>query len=221
MDEARAAVLRLSESDELGLSFAPELGWHPIRYLLGITAFGMNAYTCHENGGLLIEEHDELGGSAGGHEEVYVVVAGQAVFTLDGEEVDAPAGTVVAVHDPAVRRTARALTAGTTALAVGGAPGRPFEVSKWEYAFRADAEARRGRPLEGIAILGDAMRRWPDDPMLLYNLACFESLAGLVGEALTHLRRSAKLNPEYAGYAADDADLDAIRGEPGFPAPPG
>jgi tetratricopeptide (TPR) repeat protein len=220
MDEARAGVLRLSESSELGLSFAPELGWHPVRHLLGITAFGMNAYTCHAEGGQLIEEHDELGDAAGGHEEVYVVVAGHAVFTLDGEKVDAPAGTIVAVHDPSVRRAARALTAGTTALAVGGAPGRPFEVSKWEYAFRADAEARRGRLPESITIVGEALQRWPDDAMLLYNLACFESLAGRGGEALTHLRRSVDLDPKYAGYAADDADLDAIRGEPGFPAPP-
>ena len=181
----------------------------------------MNAYTCHTDGGPLVEEHDELGDTAGGHEEVYVVITGHAVFTLDGEEVDAPAGTVVAVHDPAVRRGARALTAGTTALAVGGAPGRPFEVSKWEYAFRADAEAHRGRPSEGIAILEEALQRWPDDPMMLYNLACFESLAERGGEALTHLRRSAELDPKYADYAADDADLEAIRGEPGFPTPPG
>ena len=219
MDEARAAVLHLSESDELALRFAPELGWHPLRHLLGITAFGMNAYTCHEAGGRLIEEHDELGASAGGHEEVYVVVAGHAVFALDGEEVDAPAGTVLAVHDPAVRRTARALTAGTTALAVGGAPGRPFTVSTWEYAFRADAEAQRGRPLEGIAILSEALKHWPDDPMLLYNVACFESLAGRHAEAIAHLRRAAELDAKLAGHAADDADLDAIRGDPGFPAP--
>ena len=220
MDEARAAVLRLSESDELGLSFAPELGWHPIRHLLGITAFGINAYTCHEDGGSLIEEHDELGGSAGGHEEVYVVVNGHAVFTLDGEESDAPAGTVVAVHDPAVRRGARAVAAGTTVLAVGGAPGRPFEVSRWEYMFRADAESHRGRPLKGVAIMEEALQRWPGDPTLLYNLACFESLAGRGAEALTHLRRAVALDPTFAGYAADDADLDTIRGEPDFPSAP-
>jgi tetratricopeptide (TPR) repeat protein len=217
MDEARAGILRLDDADELGLSFAPELGWHPVRHRLGITAFGINAYTCHTAGGQLIEDHDELGESAGGHEEVYVVVAGHAVFTLDGEETDAPAGTVVAVHDPAVRRAARAVTAGTTAFVVGGAPGRPFEVSRWEYTFRADAEARRGRPEEGVAILEDALRRWPDDAMLLYNLACFESLAGRGAEALTHLGRAVALDAKYAGYAADDADLDAVRGRPGFP----
>lgn len=218
MDPSRASILRLSEANELPLSFAPELGWHPVRHLLGIRAFGMNAYTCHTEGGQLIEEHDELGSAAGGHEEVYVVISGHAVFTLDGEETDAPAGTIVAVHDPAVRRAARAVTAGTTALAVGGAPGRPFEVSKWEYAFRADAAAHSGRPQEGIAILEEALAVWPDDPMLLYNVACFQSLAGRGGVALTYLRRAVSLDPKLAGYAADDADLDAIRDLPGFPA---
>jgi hypothetical protein len=180
VDEARAAVLRLSESDELALSFAPGLGWHPVRHLLGITAFDMNAYTCHADGGPLVEEHDELGDTAGGHEEAYVVIAGHAVFTLDGEEVD-----------------------------------------KWEYAFRADAESHRGRPLEGVTILEEALQRWPDDPILLYNLACFESLGGRGGEALTHLRRAVELEPMYVGYAADDGKVDAFRGELGFPLPPG
>jgi tetratricopeptide (TPR) repeat protein len=219
MDEARAGILRLSEATELPLGFAPELGWHPVRHLLGIRAFGMNAYTCHTDGGQLIEEHDELGAAAGRHEEVYVVVSGHATFTLDGEETDAPPGTIVAVHDPAVRRAARAISAGTTVLAVGGAPGEPFEVSKWEFAFRADAAAHQGRPDEGIAILEEALVRWPDDPMLLYNLACFESLAGRVGLALTHLRRAVDLDPTLAGYAAGDADLDAVRDRPGFPRP--
>jgi adenylate cyclase len=91
-------------------------------------------------------------------------------------------------------------------------------VSKWEYAFRADAASHRGRPLTGVAILEEALQRWPDDPILLYNLACFESLSGRGGEALTHLRRAVELDPKYAGYAADDADLQAIRDEPGFPA---
>ena len=88
-----------------------------------------------------------------------------------------------------------------------------------EYAFRADAEAQRGRPLEGIAILSEALKHWPDDPMLLYNVACFESLAGRHAEAIAHLRRAAELDAKLAGHAADDADLDAIRGDPGFPAP--
>ena len=90
MDDARVSVTRLSDEDELSLSFAPDLGWRPLRHLLGVHAFGINAYTCHAAGGALIEEHDELGDSAGGHEEVYAVLTGHAVFTVAGEEIDGP-----------------------------------------------------------------------------------------------------------------------------------
>ena len=219
MDDARVSVTRLSAEDELSLSFAPGLGWRPLRHLLGVHAFGINAYTCHAEGGALIEEHDELGDSAGGHEEVYAVLTGHAVFTVAGEEIDGPAGTLVAIHDPAARRSARALEAGTTALAIGGAPGRPFEVSAWEYAFRADAAAHSGRPDEAVTILTEAVSQRPDEAVLLYNLACYESLSNSPEAALAHLRRAVELDAKYAGYAADDADLDAIRGETGFPHP--
>jgi mannose-6-phosphate isomerase-like protein (cupin superfamily) len=53
-----------------------------------------------------------------GHEEVYVVLRGRASFTLDGEALDAPAGTVVRV-DPEVHRHAVAAEGGTTVLALG------------------------------------------------------------------------------------------------------
>ncbi len=219
MDDARVSVTRITSEDELSLTFAPGLGWHPLRHLLDVHAFGINAYTCHTAGGALIEEHNELGDSAGGHEEVYVVLTGHAVFTIDGEEIDGPAGTLVAVHDPAARRGARALRAGTTALAVGGAPGRPFEVSAWEHAFRADAAAHSGHPDEAVRILTEALSQRPDEAVLLYNLACYESLSGSSGDALAHLRRAVELDAKYADYAADDDDLDAVRGEDGFPHP--
>lgn len=219
MDDARVSVAHRSDDDELPLSFAPELGWRPLRHRLGVRAFGMNAYTCHAEGGQLIEDHDELGDSAGGHEEVQVVMTGHAVFTVAGDEIDAPAGTFVAIHDPAVRRSAHALDPGTTALAVGGVPGRPFEVSTWEFNFRADAAVRSGNPHEGIAIMNEALKDHPDHPALLYNLACYESLSGRPRDALAHLRRSVEQDATYAGYAADDGDLDPIRGERGFPLP--
>ena len=53
--------------------------------------------------------------------------------------VDAPAGTFVYVRDPSVTRGATALEAGTTLIAVGGEPGKAFEVSAWEREYAADA----------------------------------------------------------------------------------
>jgi hypothetical protein len=108
--------------------------WKPIRHHFGVRAFGVNAWIAREAGQELIEEHDELDedGAAGGHEELYAITAGRAVFTVDGERVEAPAGTLLFVADPALVRSAVAVEAGTTVLCVGGWPDRAFEPSDWE-----------------------------------------------------------------------------------------
>jgi hypothetical protein len=82
-----------------------------------------------------IEEHheaDDEENKTNGHQELFAVIAGHALFTVDGEEIDAPAGTIVFVRDPALLRAARATVDGTTVLAVGGPAGAPYAVSRWE-----------------------------------------------------------------------------------------
>jgi quercetin dioxygenase-like cupin family protein len=64
----------------------------------------------------LVEDHDER---SSGQQELYVVLEGEVVFQLDGEEARLDRGTAVAVTDPAVRRSARALTSGARLLIVG------------------------------------------------------------------------------------------------------
>ena len=131
------------------------LVWRPVRRTLGIEAFGMNAYTAANAGDEIVEDHDELGNAAGGHEEVYVVLTGHVTFTVGGEEIDAPAGTLVFLKDPAVRRAAVAKEAGSTVLAVGGEPGKAYEVSAWEYYFAAIPFAKSG---EWDKAVGDGRR---------------------------------------------------------------
>jgi hypothetical protein len=46
---------------------------------------------------------------------------------------------------------------------------------------------------------------------LLYNLGCFEALAGDHVAAITHVQRALELNPELRDRAASDSDLDSIR----------
>jgi mannose-6-phosphate isomerase-like protein (cupin superfamily) len=107
----------------------------PVRRHLGIEAFGANARVAREAGEVLVIPHDErVGGPFGtdGHEELYVVLRGRATFTVDGREVDAPAGTLVFVRDPAAERSAVAAAPDTAVLAVGGAPGAPYRVAAWE-----------------------------------------------------------------------------------------
>ena len=79
--------------------------WRPVRRTLDVGAFGINAFIAREAGDDVVEEHTE---EFLGHEEVYVVLAGRATFALDDETLDAPSGTVVFVHDPTIKRHARA-----------------------------------------------------------------------------------------------------------------
>jgi hypothetical protein len=113
--------------------------FHAVRHALGVRAFGLNAYTARAVGDQLIEEHDETGIGSGGHEEVYVVIAGRARFTIDGDDVDAPAGTLVFVPDVSSRRSAVAAEPETVALVIGGPANRPLPVSPFEFYFRAEA----------------------------------------------------------------------------------
>jgi hypothetical protein len=119
--------------------------WKPVRRTLGIGAFGINAYTA-DAGARVVEEHDERNAAGdGGHEELYVVVAGHARFTIDGEELDAPQGTLVFLPEPSAHRGAVAVTDGTMVLAIGADPERPFTVSEWEDRFVAEGTPAAGR----------------------------------------------------------------------------
>ncbi len=118
---------RLDELDRFGDG---DFDTIPIRIPLGIAAFGVNAYGSREAGGHVIEEHDELGAGAGRHEELYVVLAGHAIFTVGGVELDAPAGTLVFVRDPATRRGASAVEPDTTVLVVGGTVGEGVRAAR-------------------------------------------------------------------------------------------
>jgi len=192
--------------------------WHPVRRKLGIRAFGINAYSAEGAGHQVIEEHDERGGGAGGHEEVYVVVSGRATFTLGGETLDAPAGTLVYISDPAVRRKAVAEEEGTLVLAIGAEPGVPYQPSAWEWYFSAMPAFREERWDDAIALMEEGLAEKPGHPAILYNLACAESRAGRPHEALTHLQAAVSTDPGYADRAREDSDFDPIRHEPGFPA---
>src|SRR5262249_11779324 len=146
--------------------------WIPVRHHFGIGAFGVNAYLADESG-VVISEHTE---TWSGHEELYLVVEGHATFTVDGEEIDAPAGTFVFVGVTSTRRSAVEKKAGTTVLAIGGRPGHAFEVTPLEDAWEENQEAmklyRAGRYREAATVVRKALENNPDSARLHYNLAC-------------------------------------------------
>jgi len=203
-------VARIDEIDELSDGRCP---FRPVRMHFGVLSFGVNTWTGKSVGDRIINEHDE----ADEHEELYLVQQGRATFELDGERVDAPAGTMVFAR-PGVKRTAFAEDAGTTIVAIGGTPGEVYEASGFEvwlpitplYEGRKYAEAAdRGREL---------IEQHPEYAGLLYNVACCESLAGRTDDAIEHLRGAIERSERFRSFAAGDSDFDPIRALPEFQA---
>jgi tetratricopeptide (TPR) repeat protein len=217
MSTPRYRTTTLDAIDEISV-VGGSLRWKPVRRTLGIGAFGINAYV-GDAGRDVVEEHDEVSSSGtGGHQELYVVVRGHARFTIDGEEVDAPAGTLVFLPEPEARRAATALQDGTTVLAIGGDPEAPYAVSPWEYNFAAEADVARGDYAAAAATVREALPAHEGNASIHYNLACFLARDGRADDALAELRRAYDADPEQvARWAADDEDLAPLRGMGGFP----
>ena len=204
------AVAQLDEIEEADDGREP---WRPIRHHLGITAFGVNAWTGHNAGDRIINEHDE--DEEDGNEELYLVQRGRAMFELDGDRVDAPAGTLVFAR-PGVKRTAFAEEPETTIIAVGGVAGKAYEPDGWELWAPLRPLYEAGEYAEAADRGRKVLEADPPYANLFYNVACCESLAGQKDEALGHLRRAIELSERARAYAKDDSDFDPIRDEPAF-----
>jgi tetratricopeptide (TPR) repeat protein len=201
---------------DIAVSLVTGQRWAMVRTHFGINAFGVNAYVADEAGVDLVGEHDELGESAGKHEELYFVANGHATFTVNGDEIDAPSGTFVFVRDLAAKRRAVATEAGTTILIVGGKPGEAFTPSQWERNAPALAFFATGEYDKAVEELERLHAETPDDAGVLYNLACAESMSGKSDQAIEHLARSIELDANFGELAKKDSDFDTIRDDPEF-----
>ena len=187
-------------------------GWAPLRKELGATAFGINAWT-QDAGAQLVGRHTE---EQSGQEELYVVVAGRATFTVGDEERDAPVGTVIFVP-PGSYRSAVAVEDGTTVLVIGAAPGsgykpRPFEVNGIVVELFGEGKIEEAREL----LLSVPEGQFEGDGSIQYNLACCEARLGNPDQALDHLRSGLEAQPQLADLARNDDDLTALRDDPRF-----
>ncbi len=205
-DNPKWQIARLDEIGQRGRNI-------PVREHLGIHAFGVNAYRPDEDG-MLINEHDESGS---GQEELYLVLDGTATFEIDGEKVDAPAGTFLYVR-PEARRKA---TGDGTVIAFGATTGEAYQAIDWGEAwpFQSASMSAYGeqRYADALAEVRSGLERVPDHPALHYNYACFATLAGETGdETFVHLHRSVELFPPFARQARSDDDLAAVRDDPRF-----
>jgi hypothetical protein len=204
------AVAHLDEIEEFA-----DAGCHyqPIRHHLGITAFGVTAWTARMAGDRVINEHDEDDPTA--DEELFLVLSGHAVFEIEGERVDAPAGTLV-FAPPRTKRTASAKEEGTTIIAMEGTPGKAYQARGWELWAPLAPLYQAGEYAEVADRLRNVVAATPQYPMLFFNLACCESLCGRTSDALAHLEHAIAMSAEFRDSAKNDSDLDALRDEPAF-----
>jgi tetratricopeptide (TPR) repeat protein len=207
LDELEAAPLTAPGATDTGRRR------YDIRRRFGITSFGTNAFGAPE-GVDVINEHDETSQFDARQEELYVVLAGAATFVIDGESLEAPAGSFVHVQ-PEAKRKATATEEGTTILVVGGTPGKAYEPAP-EEAGEAFAAYNKGDYEEALAKQLVVIEKQPKSPVAHFNAGCFAARAGHADEAIEHLRRAVGINERVKELMASDEDLDSIREDQRF-----
>ncbi len=103
-----------------------ECTWMLARKALGTGAFGYNLVEIAPGG--QIPEHDESGS---GQVELYVILEGEAVLRLDGEDHPAPAGTFASIEPAATRTILNRSEATVTAMLIGVQPEGGYEPMSW------------------------------------------------------------------------------------------
>jgi tetratricopeptide (TPR) repeat protein len=186
-----------------------------LRRTLDIGAFGASAVyqakACEE----VIGEHDELGPGADGHEELYVVVQGSATFTLDGEEIEAPQGTVVFVQ-PGTTRKAVATSDETIVLSVGGRRGEAYRLPPGAELYDFFEHYKQEDWESALAACHVALEKHPGNALILFNIACMQSMLGRGDEALATLAESVEKWPKFKENARADDDFASLREDARF-----
>lgn len=92
-------------------------------------------------------------------------------------------------------------------------PGNPEVLAELGHVL-----TRLGRYEEGLAVDRELARQEPEDPNVLYNLACSLALTGHTDEAFRTLDRAILHGYEDADHLAADEDLAALRADARFAA---
>ena len=183
--------------------------YRPLRHHFGIASFGVSSFTGRKTGDRIINEHSE----EDDQEELYLVLQGRATFELDGERVEAPAGTLV-FAEPGVKRTAFAEEDGTTIVVVGGKPGKAYEVLGFEAWVPFHPLYEAGDYAEAADRARGPIEAQPEALGAFFYLACCEALAGRADDAARHLRHALEQSERLRGLARRNSDLDSIRDRP-------
>ena len=100
--------------------------WRLARKGLEETAFGFNFVTVGPGG--QIPEHDE---TESGQNEVFMILEGDAIFRIEGEDHPAPAGTIARMSPEVTRTIVNESDAPVSALLIGVHPDAAYEPPPW------------------------------------------------------------------------------------------
>jgi quercetin dioxygenase-like cupin family protein len=103
-----------------------ECTWKLARKALGTSAFGFNMVEIGPGGEM--PEHDE---KESGQVELYVILEGDGVLRIEGEDHPAPAGTFASIEPPASRTIRNDSSAPLTAMLIGVQPEGGYEPMSW------------------------------------------------------------------------------------------
>lgn len=127
MVELVAAGYTIKHRDEFeSMEGSGDATWKLARKALGTSAFGFNLVELEPGG--QIPEHDE---AQSGQVELYVILEGEAVLRIEGEDHPAPAGTFASIEPPASRTILNRSAAPVTALLIGVQPEGDYEPMSW------------------------------------------------------------------------------------------
>jgi hypothetical protein len=63
---------------------------------------------------------------------------------------------------------------------------------------------------EAHKILSEALEKFPDDDLTLFNFGCYECQLGDLESAKVKVGRAIKLDPQWKIHALDDPDLEPL-----------
>jgi uncharacterized Ntn-hydrolase superfamily protein len=171
--------------------------------LAGEAVVGEMARAYETTGGSLVhrlvaalEAGQAAGGDKRGQQSAAVVVERTGARTESREGIDRICDLRVEDHEAPIAELRRLVGIWTS----------------WQSLRRANGLYERGDYPGAAEAMRRALERG-EEPMILYNLACYESLAGEREGAVAHLRRAVALDESYRALAAEDPDFDAVRAE--------
>ena len=142
-----------------------------------------------------LEAGQEAGGDSRGQQSAAIVVERTGAAAESREGIDRVCELRVEDHETPIAELRRLLGIHTV----------------WDAVRRASAFHSPGQYSRGADLLSEHLETKGESPVLLYDLACMEALAGDLEPAAVHIARSLELDPGLRAGAEADPDLEPLR----------